>query len=513
MSKDSSNSKRIAKNSFFLYFRMLFLMIVSLYTSRIILNALGVVDYGIYNVVGGVVTMFSMISGSLSTAISRFLTFAIGKGEEQNLCNIFSTSVNIQIIIAFIILILTETIGVWFLNTKIVIPDDRLNAANWVFQFSIITFIINLISVPYNATIIAHEHMSAFAYISIIEAVGKLVIAYFIIINPIDRLIFFSLMVTLLSLIIRIIYGQYCKKHFSETAYHFILKKKLLKDMFGFAGWNFLGSSAMILREYGGNILINLFCGPAINAAKSIASKVNSTTQGFVNSFMMAINPQITKSYAIKDFNYMFTLINQGARLSFYMMLLLSLPIIFNVNYILKLWLVTVPEHTNTFVCLTLILTMSDVLSNTLITAILSTGKVKKYQIAISSLQILNIPISYICLVLGCIPEIVIVIAIIISNLALFLRLIMLRKVIPINIPIFIKKVYLNVLSVSFLSSIIPYYFSQIFVIENLSRFFILSSVSITCTLLVIFFVGCNSKERLKIKNKAKFLYYKKFSK
>ena len=316
MTNSSSNNKRIAKNTLLLYIRMLFLMVVSLYTSRVVLNALGVEDFGIYNVVGGVVAMFSMLSGSLSAAITRFITYELGTGNKENLKKIFSSSVTIQIGLAVLIALLAEAVGVWFLNVKMNIPDARMVAANWVFQFSILTFAINLISVPYNASIIAHERMSAFAYISILEAIGKLAIAFLITVSPMDRLIFYSLLMCAVALLVRLVYGYYCKKHFEECTYHFLWDKELLKRMFGFAGWNFIGASSAVLRDQGGNVVINLFCGPVVNAARGIASQVNTAVHGFVSNFMTALNPQITKSYASGNRDYMMTLIFQGAWLS-----------------------------------------------------------------------------------------------------------------------------------------------------------------------------------------------------
>ncbi len=501
MAEKTERSQRIVKNTLLLYVRTFFLMIISLYTSRIILNALGVVDYGIYNVVGGVVTMFSMISGSLSTAISRFLTFAIGKRNIEKLNDIFSTSVNIQLILGLVIVLFAETIGLWFLKYKMVIPEDRVIAAFWVYQFSILTFVINLISIPYNAVIIAHEHMSAFAYISILEGVGKLVIAFSISVSPINRLVFFALMTAALGVIIRLTYGWYCKKHFPESSYHFKLNRKLLQEMFGFAGWNFLSSSAMILREYGGNIVINLFCGPAVNASRAIAAKVNTTVQGFITNFTMAVNPQITKSYAAGDYEYMLKLIYQGSRLSFYMMFILSLPIILNAHYILQLWLGFVPEYTVSFVCLILLLAMSDILSNTLITSILATGRVRNYQIVVSSAQLMNLPISYVCLRLGCAPESVIIVSIIISNVALFLRLYMVSKSIPIKPYTFLHKVYLNVLVVGLISSILPFVINTT-MNEGFWRFITTTIVSIISCMLVILYIGCDKGERVFVKTK-----------
>ena len=311
MTDTSANNKRIAKNTLLLYFRMLFMMAVSLYTSRVVLNALGVEDFGIYNVVGGVVAMFSMLSGSLSAAITRFITYELGKGNQENLKKIFSSSVTIQIGLAILIIVVAEAIGVWFLNMKMNIPDVRITAANWVFQFSILTFAVNLISVPYNASIIAHERMSAFAYISILEAIGKLAIVFLIVISPMDKLIFYAILMCAVALIVRLAYGVYCKRHFEECTYHFIFDRDLLKHMFGFAGWNFIGATSAVLRDQGGNVVINLFCGPAANAARGIAFQVNNAISGFVTNFMTALNPQITKSYAAGDRKYMMTLIFQ----------------------------------------------------------------------------------------------------------------------------------------------------------------------------------------------------------
>ena len=282
MLQSSKNNKRIAKNTLLLYFRMLLLMVVSLYTSRVVLNALGVEDFGIYNVVGGVVTMFTMISGSLSASISRFITFELGKGDSNSLRKTFSAAVTIQLFLSLVIVILIESIGVWFLNTKMTIPTDRLAAANWVLQFSIVTFVINLISVPYNAIIIAYERMSAFAYISIFEAIGKLAIAFLIIISPMDRLVFYAILMCVVAVSVRLMYGRYCKIHFSECTYHFHWNKELLKNMFGFAGWNFIGASAGVLRTQGINILLNIYFDPIVNAARGVAVQVNNAVSRLI---------------------------------------------------------------------------------------------------------------------------------------------------------------------------------------------------------------------------------------
>lgn len=491
----SDNNKRIVKNTLLLYFRMLFMMVVSLYTSRVILNALGVEDYGIYNVVGGVVAMFTVISGSLSAAISRFITYELGKGDQSKLNKIFSASVTIQLALSLIIVVLIESVGVWFLNTKMTIPADRMVAANWVLQFSIITFVINLISVPYNAAIIAHERMSAFAYISILEAICKLAIAFLIMVSPMDKLVFYAILMCAVSVLIRFTYGHYCKKHFTECTYHFHWDKDILKKMFGFAGWNFIGASSAVLRDHGGNIVINLFYGPSVNAARGIAIQVNNAIMGFVSNFMTALNPQITKSYASGDREYMMTLLFHGARLSFYMLLLLSLPVLVNTHYILVLWLKLVPEHAVFFVQLILVFAMSESISNPLITAMLATGKIRNYQIVVGGLQMMNLPISYVCLRLGCIPETVLIVAIVISQCCLAARLYMLRGMIGLSSIQYLKKVYFNVIVVALLSLVVPGLLSKC-IEESFLSFVLLFLVAVVCTVIVEFYVGCNGKER-----------------
>ena len=504
----SENNKRIAKNTLLLYFRMLFLMLVSLYTSRVILNALGVEDFGIYNVVGGVVAMFSVISGSLSAAISRFITYELGKGDQSKLNKIFSASVTIQLLLSLIIVVLVESVGVWFLNAKMTIPETRMTAANWVLQFSIVTFVINLISVPYNAAIIAHERMSAFAYISILEAVGRLAIAFLIVVSPIDRLIFYAILMCAVAVIVRLTYGRYCKKHFTECTYHFHWDKDILKQMFGFAGWNFIGASSAVLRDQGGNIVVNLFFGPTVNAARGIASQVNNAVTGFVSNFMTALNPQITKSYASGDHEYQMTLIFQGARLSFYMLLLLSLPILANTHYILVLWLKLVPEHAVLFVQLTLVFAMSESISNPLVTAMLATGRIRNYQIVVGGLQMMNLPISYVCLRFGCAPESVLVVAIFISQCCLAARLYMLRGMIGLSSIRYMKNVYLNVLAVALLSAIVPGLLSM-YMQESFLSFIAISLVAMASTVAAEFYIGCNNKERAFVVARAKTIVHK----
>ena len=487
-------------------------MLVSLYTSRVILNALGVVDYGIYNVVGGVVTMFSMLSGSLSAAISRFLTFELGKKDNEMLNKVFSSSITIQVVIALIIVCLAETIGLWFLNEKLVLPDNRMIAANWCFHFSIATFIINLISVPYNAAIIAHEKMSAFAYISILEAIGKLSVAFSIAyVTSVDKLILYGGLIAFVGFLVFSVYMLYCKRNFTECHYHYIYDHDLLKQMFGFAGWNFIGSSASILRDQGGNIVINIFCGPAVNAARGIATKVNSVVTGFVQNFMTALNPQIIKNYADGNYAYMMSLINNGARYSYYLLLLLSLPILLNTHYILGLWLGIIPDHTVNFIQLILVFALHESLANPLITAMLATGNIRKYQICAGGLNLMNLPVSYILLRIGLVPEIVLIVAIFFSFSVQAVRLYLLKNMINLSIKNYLQVVYLNVITVTLLSVFLPLLLTQILK-ESFFHFFIASLVTIIWTLLIILVFGLENGERKALLKKMSF-YWKRLVK
>lgn len=367
--ENSEKSKTIAKNTLYLYMRMLFLMGINLYTSRVVLKALGVENYGIYNVVGGFVTLFSLVSAALTSACTRFLNYEMGKGNTQRLSIVFSTTVTVQSFLAILVAILAETIGLWYLNTHMVIPINRLNAANWVFQFSIATFCLNLITVPYNAAIIAHERMKAFAYVSIIDGTTKLAIAFLVMAMPFDKLISYALLLCILQLTIQTVYRVFCKKVFAECTYHFILDKPLLRQMFGYAGWHIIGNSATILKNQGVDIILNAFFGPLVNAAKGVSNQVLSAVMGFGSNFMMAMNPQITQSYSRGDRQYMMTLINKGSRFSFYILLILSIPIILESDFLLNLWLVEVPEYAVQFVQLSLVVSLITSLSNPLMTA------------------------------------------------------------------------------------------------------------------------------------------------
>lgn len=486
---------RLAKNTVLLYMRMLVLMVVSLYTSRVILHALGETDFGIYNVVGGVVAAFSFISGSLSAAVSRFITFELGKDDSGRLKRVFSSSVTIQVILALAVVALAETVGVWFLNTHMNIPSDRIQAACWVLHFSAVAFAVNLVSIPYNAVIVAHERMAAFAYISLFEAFGKLAIALLIICSSHDRLVVYSILMCVVAVTVRLLYGHYCKRHFDECTFRLGWDREILGKMFGFAGWNFIGASSSILRDQGGNILLNMFFGPSVNAARGIAVQVNTALIGFVTNFTMALNPQITKSYASGNHDYMMYLVYKGARFSFYMLLLLSLPVIVNTHYILVLWLRLVPEHSVTFVQLILLFALSECVSSPLITAMLATGRIRNYQIAVGGLQMLNLPVSYVAIRLGCVPESVFVVAIVISQCCLALRIWLLRGMIHLSVGRFVRDVYVNILLVALCACAVPLLLAG-WLHESFGSFVSMTVVCLVTTSLSILYVGMNRNER-----------------
>lgn len=500
---NSEKGKRIIKNTLLLYIRMLFLMLVTLYTSRVVLDALGVVDYGIYNVVGGFVSMFALISAALTGACSRFINIELGKGTLESQKVVFSTSLTIQSGLALIVAVLSEVIGIWFINNVMVLPVERLSAAHWCFQFSVFTFCMNLITVPYNASIIAHEKMKAFAYLGVLQGVVQLFISFLICWNPFDRLVFYALLLMLLQFSIRYMFKVYCRRNFPECQYQFILDKPLLKRMFGYSLWHMIGNGGVILKGHGVNLLLNFFFGPAVNAARGIASQVDNTINLFVTNFMMSINPQITQSYAKGDFSYMHSLINKGSRFSFFLLLLLSLPVMLNIDFLLQLWLKEVPPYTSQFAQLTLISIMIESISKPLVTAQNATGNVRNYQLVVGGVQLLNLPLSFIALYMGMSPVSVVVVLIIVSILTLAARLYMLPfTLVNFSRMSFFNGVILKCFFVTIVASIFPMMFYGKFAPSILS-FLISSIISILLSIIAVLYVGCNEHERFYILKKA----------
>jgi O-antigen/teichoic acid export membrane protein len=495
MSDQSANNKRIAKNTLLLYVRMLFGMLVSLYTSRVILQTLGVEDYGVYNVVGGVISMFTFLNSAMSSATSRYITFEIGKGNMEQLKKVFSTSLQIHAIIALLIVFLGETVGLWFLLNELVIPDGRMDAAMWVYQCSIVTAVVTIMSVPYNADIIAHEKMSAFAYISVLEILLKLAIVYLLVALPFDKLKVYAVLVLMVGLLIRYIYTRYCHKHFEESHYIHRIDKPLLKEMSSFAGWSFWGNLAGILYTQGLNMMLNIFFGPVVNAARGIATQIQSVVTQFVTNFQMALNPQITKTYASGELDKMHSLMFRSARFSFMLLFFLSLPILIETDYILTLWLGVVPENTAIFARIIIAISLIYTIANPCVIANQATGKIKVYQAVVGGLLLLILPISYIVLKMGAPAYSVFIVHFCVESVAQFARMYMLRNMIDLPLLSYVKNIYLPIMGVVLLSVVLP-----MLVYNNMQEGIIrLLAVGMTCVVSVAMtslFIGMTRNER-----------------
>ena len=503
MPTSAENNKRIAKNTLMLYFRMLVMMAVSLYTSRVVLDTLGVSDYGIYNVVGGFVTMFSLISGAMTTATQRFLSFAIGEGKKEEVTSLFSTAVIIHIGLALIILIAGETIGVWFVANKMNFPPGRYTAAIWVFEFSLLTFLVSVINVPYNAAIIAYEKMSAFAYISIIEVVLKLLIVYLLLITPFDRLIFYAILMAVVQLGVQLIYASYTHRKIKTCHCNWKLNHEYFKQMTSFVSWNLIGSLAGVCKDQGLNVVLNLFFGTAVNAARGVAMQVSTAINRFVTNFQMAMNPQIVKLYAAGEKQEMFKLVFRGSRFSYLLLLCLSLPVVIEAPFILNIWLVKCPDYTVVFLRLIIFTALIDSLSNTLITSMHASGKVRDYQIVVGGLSLLTLPFAYLLLKMGYSPSSALVTSLFISVLCLFARVALLSRIIDFPAVSFLCHVALKMLILTIASYIIPlvlYHFMTV----NWGTFILVCLVSFISGLIFSYFLGIEKHERDVIISKIK---------
>lgn len=504
----SDNNKRIAKNTLMLYIRMFFTMAVSLFTSRVILQTLGVEDYGINNVVGGVVTMFSFLNGAMASATQRYLNVDIAKGDAEHLKLSFRTSMQIHVLIALVIFVLAETVGLWFVLEKLVIPESRMVAALWVYQFSIIACMVGIVSIPYNADIIAHERMDAFAYISIMDVMLKLIIVYMLVVSPFDKLISYSALFLGVNLLDRFIYNLYCKRHFSEVNFSFKIDKPLFKEMSSFAGWSLWGNIAYVLFTQGLNMLLNMFFGPAVNAARGIAVQVQGVIQGFVANVQTAVNPQITKSYAQDNLRRMHKLMFTSSKFCFFLLFLIVLPFSLEANQILHVWLGVVPDHTVWFFRLIAFIMLTETLANPYIVANQATGKVKIYQAVCGGLLLLIVPVAYVVLKLGGNPESVYIVHGCIAVLTQFARVYMMRNLIDLSLMTYANKVILPILYVAVAAAAIPTIVYNEMTI-NVVSFLVVCSLCVICTLSAAYIVGTTKDEKDLIKERAISIWHK----
>lgn len=500
MLENNANNKRIAKNTLILYLRMLFTLVLQLYTSRLILQALGVEDYGIYNVVGGIVTMLNFINMSLANANSRFIAVELESGNKNSIKKLFSCIISIHYLFALIIFIIAETVGLWFILNKLVIPEGRMTAALWVYQGAVLTSLITVISSPFNGLIIAHEKMSAFALISIFDAVAKLLIALYLFITPADRLIVYAVLLVLVQFVDRLIYTIYCKMKFQESKYKFLWDKNVSYNVLSFAGWTITGNIAVMGYTQGLNILLNLFFGTAVNAARGISVQVQGASRMFTAGFQTAINPQIIKSYAQQELVRMHKLIISSSRFSFYMMLMVTIPVCLHTQYIMRLWLGSVPKYTSEFVLMMMAVGLIQTLQNPIMTALHATGKIKSVQIVESTLLLSVVPIAYLCLKYFRIsPMMVFGVYFIIEFITQFVRVFMIYPKIKMDVVDYFSKVLLPIGLVMVMSVGVSTILKKYIIVDNFFSLVLASSAYVLITALSVFCFGITKEERLLI--------------
>lgn len=494
----AGNNKRIAKNTLILYVRMFITMGISLYTVRVVLDALGIVDYGLHNVIAGVVTMLGFLSNSMSSASQRFFSFELGTGNLDRLRKLFSMTIQIYFILAVVILLLAETIGFWFMNTNLTIPEERVQAAQWVYHFSVLSFVFTIISSPFNALMIAHERLNIYAWVSVIEVVLKLLIAYLLTWFEYDRLIVYAILYFTVTFIITGIYRTYCQKNFDESRWRSYWESGLFKEIIGYSSWNLIGSVSFIAKGQGVNILLNIFFGPVINATKSISNQVSNFLGQFVSNFSRAASPQITKYYAANEKDNMLGLVFFISKFSYLLYFALVVPIITNTEFILSLWLKEIPERAVLFTQLAIINSLIDTLSSPLITSALATGKIRNYQIITGGLLLLTLPVVYLFLKAGYPPEVSLYILIISTIAAICVRVVILKLMIDLSIKEYLKKVILPISCVSLvtLSLSIPFVF---WIQSDWLRLITIGIVGTISLVISTYYFGMNQSERSQI--------------
>jgi O-antigen/teichoic acid export membrane protein len=490
------NNKRIAKNTLLLYIRMGVILIVTLYTSRVILRYLGIQDFGIYNVVGGITAMMGVLNSAMAVATQRYLSFEIGRDDFERLNKIFCVSLSIYIILCIFFFVICETIGLWFLNTQLTIPSDRMVAANWVYQFSIFAVINSLLTDPYNASIVSHERMDVFAYVSILETFLKLLIVLCLPLIPLDRLVVYGALYLFVSLLITMIYRVYCIRNFKECRYKQYHDKKIFKEILSYSGWNLFGSAAGIAKGQGLNILLNMFFTPAVNAANGIAAQVNGAIGMFFSNFNVAVRPQITKYYAQNELASMFKLVFRSSKYSYYLIWIVSLPIIIETPYIINLWLGQLPEYVVDFTRFTIFISAITAMASPIMTMAHATGRIKTYQFVVGMCQILVLPIAYIFLANSFPPIIVLEVSLFMTLVAHFLRLYIVKLLIPtFSIKEYLKEVFVVAVLVSMLSFILPYYMHHRLPISLINTIFTCAA-AVLSSLISIWLLGMTSNEK-----------------
>jgi len=498
MSK-KGKSKQIAKNTIALYLRMIITMIITLFTSRIVLKELGVTDYGLYNVVGGVVTLFAFLRSSMSSSTQRFLSFEMGKGNTDNLRNIFSICFSAHLLIAVVLLVLAESLGLWFLNSQINIPEGRLEAANYIYQFSVLALCTNVVSIPYTADIISNEKMGYFAFLGVFDAVLKLAIAYMIIISPFDKLVFYGFLMFLVTFINLILNWTYCHHYFAETHYRFYWDKESFKKVFSFSGWTIWGQLAIVGSNQGSNILVNIFFSVTANAAMGVGHQVNNAITGLISNFQTAFKPQITKSYAEQDYNYLNSLTKYAAKISFFLLFFVSLPIVANIDFVLDVWLDKVPVYANDLCVVFIFASLCNAISAPLYMNIFASGNIKTYQIIMSFAYCIELVVVYLLFKMGQSLIVGISMKAVLNFSVIFVRLYYTRKTnVFFNTREFLLKAMIPLMSIAIICFFFAYYLSvlQLGILEQLCVTAIIEIVAI----FFCYYVGLTSSEKQLVK-------------
>ncbi len=502
MSDKVSNNKRIAKNTFFLYLRMIVVLFVSLFTTRVVLNALGIIDYGIYNVVAGFVTMFAFLNTSMINTTQRYYNYERGVKNEEGLSIVYNTAIRIQVILAVVTLVLLETVGLWYINNKMIIPVDRVMAANWIFQFSVFSLVLLILQIPYSSAIIAHEKMDYYAIISIIDAILKLGIALVIPFVTTDKLILYGFLLSLLSVFNIICYGVYARSQFPVIRFSKGLNKSYFKDMLSFSGWNVLESVSYMLQGQGLNMLMNAFWGPVVNAARGIAYQIQGAVNGFSANIATAFRPQLVESYAEEDFKRTENLMFSMSKYCYVMLFIISLPIIIEIYQILDIWLKgTIPDYTIPFTVLVLVNMLINSFNMPLTQTIIATGQVSRYQAVRSIINASPLLIAWLFIKMGFGPTVVFVVTIAISVVNQIVSLVLLHEVFSFSYKSYFKFVILPCLLFSLVSPVIPLivYFQMS---KGWLRLLIIGCVSVIVSLLTAYAIVLNKNERTLMKNK-----------
>lgn len=500
MSSNQDNSKRIAKNTLYLFFRMFLVLAVGLYTSRVVLGTLGVKDYGLYNVVGSVVVLFGFLQQALNNATYRYLAYGIGKGNSELLRNTFSMAINAHLILAGIILLLSETLGLWFLHNKLVVPAERMDAANFAFQMSVLCCCVNIIKTPYNSSIIAHEKMNFYAYTSIIEVVLKLLIVYLLMIGDFDKLELYSFLVLLVTLLMLFWYYIQCKRIFLECHYQRHWDGTLIKDMVKYSGLSIIVNMVDVCVNQSIVFFFNIFFGLVANAALGIANQVNSQLTNFLNSFTQSYGPQIIKSYASCDKNYFLKLIFSSSKFSYYLLLLASVPVLMNIDFILNLWLKNPPSGAGTFFAVVVWYSLVDAYSAPLWTGVHATGNIKGHQILMASIKILNIPLAYVLLKYGCPAWSALMLKVILNIVCSVVRPCYVRNLYGLPLVKYLKEVIGVIYLTTALMIPLPFYIANQMT-DGWIKFLLTSGTFMLIAIPVIYFVGLNRNERGFLKN------------